>query len=165
MLFADVIFGDKAMKIPRIDWLQLTPKSLKARWPKEAGAAKKHQLVSSGLFAGKCGLEKLAVSILSYCVKRGGWASFIVSNVKEFAGGDDSWIFLPCFVRAGLLVEAGERYLVTDLLILWLTDYLKKPEEEPRLSQSVVHCIYSALLNGDRVNILHNHKLRFVLDS
>ncbi|GEM_PF-7118254 len=147
------------MKIPHVDRAQVTPAHLEADWPRVLDLGGEFKLVAPGLFEGHGESEQLAAAILDHCVRGGGWNSFTVADNAEFARHED---WLQRFVCAGLLVEAGGTYLVTDLLILWIADYLRRSEER-QLSPSVKRSIRRALFNGWCVNILYDHKLELVM--
>lgn len=126
------------MKVPRVNRLLVTPQSLVERWPKTNTPTEMNVLDGARLF-GNHQPETLAMDLLGHCAKKGGWAHF---RADELADTHGAW--LQRFVRAGLLVEAGGTYLVTDLLIYWFSDHLR-PATDRELKQSTVRAVLNAL--------------------
>lgn len=145
------------MKIPYIDRKKLTPRALRAKLVGANGERSESAFANPGLLRWSDAHEQLAMHILNYCVKVRGWKPFTMRQAKEFAG-DNSGL-LPQFVRAGLLVEADGRYLITDVLILWFAEHLRKPEAR---AQSVWRCVVAVLKDCAHILYLYNHELWFV---
>lgn len=148
------------MKIPHIDRRKQTPLALEARLVEASDARDEPMFANSGLLQWSADHERLALSILDYCVRARGWKPFTMRQAKKFAGAHSNK--LPHFVRAGLLVEADGRYLITDVLIYWFAEHLRKPEER---EQSVWRRIAAALKDHQHILYLYDHKLRFVKEE
>lgn len=148
------------MKIPYIDRKKQTPRALKARLAEVSDARNEAKFANPGLLRWSADHERLALSILDYCVGARGWKPFTMRQAKKFAGAHSN--NLPHFVRAGLLVEADGRYLITDVLILWFIERFRKPEER---MQSVWRRIAAALLDHQHILYFYDHKLWFVKEG
>ncbi|MDO8585268.1 MAG: hypothetical protein Q7R85_04105 [bacterium] len=137
-----------------------TPQALEAQLVEMSDARDEPMLAKSGLLQWSPDHERLARLILDYCVGARGWKTFTMRQAKKFAGMHSD--NLPHFVRAGLLVEADGRYLITDVLILWFAEHLRKPEER---AQSVWRRIAGVLNNHEHILYFYDHKLWFVKEG
>lgn len=145
------------MKVPYIDRRKQTPRVLAARLAEMGGAQGEPVFAKAGLLQWSPDHERLARFILDYCVSARGWKPFTMRQAKKFAGAQSDK--LPHFVRAGLLIEADGTYLITDVLILWFAEHLRKPEER---AQSVWRRIAAALKDHEHMLYFYDHKLWFV---
>lgn len=145
------------MKIPYIDRRKQTPRMLRANLLGANGERDEPMFAKSGLLQWSADHERLALFILDYCVKARGWKPFTMRQAKKFAGAHSAK--LPQFVRAGLLVEAGGLYLITDVLILWFAEHLRKPEER---MESVWRRVAAVLKDCEHILYLYDHELWFV---